>query len=317
MGIFLRQEDVVRLLPVSEAIDSLEKAFKEQGNGTGLNHPRFRAQSEGLGVNMMVGVLGGLGVAGWKGSGGNYGNTMVWLYGGENKEFLAVMEASELGQIRTGAASGLATKYMARKEASSVGVIGTGHQAISQLTAVCAVRSIKTIKAFSRNPDRREEFCRRMSDLLGIEVIPTTSAREAVKGTDIAIAITNVRTLDPVILGEWLEPGMHLNAAGANSLNRRELDDLAVTRSSIIAADAKEQAMIECADLVLPIDSGLMSWDNVLELGQIVSGRNPGRTNAEEITLFESQGIGLEDVAVAAHIYEKATADGSGIKLPF
>ena len=315
MAIFLREDDVIRLLPMSEAIEAVEQAFKEQGNGTGVNLPRKRAQAGEMGVTMMVAVLGGRGVGGFKAMGA--GKPLVLLYGGEPRQLLAVMEAGSLGQIRTGAASGVATRHMAREDASSVGIIGTGNQAITQLAAVCAVRAIRTIKAYSRTQERREEFCRTMSDSLGIQVSPVSSAQEAIQGTDIAVAITNVRTLEPVLLGDWLEPGMHINAAGANSLARRELDDAAVTRCSIIAADAVDQAKLECADLVMPVGSGLLDWDTVLELGQVVTGQASGRATASDITLFESQGIALEDVAVAAHIFERAKAEGTGEALPF
>ena len=315
MAIFLTEEDVIRLLPIDEAIESLESAFIEQANQTGKNHARSRTSHNDLSVTMMVAVLGQAGFGGYKvmGSGGS----MVTLYGGEKRELLAVIESRKLGQIRTGAASGVATKYMSREDSSTIGVIGTGHQAISQLTAICAVRPIKSIKAYSRNAGRREQFCNEMSNLLGIEVIPASSGEEAISGTDIAIAITNVRTLDPVLLGDWLEPGMHVNAAGANSIDRRELDDNAITKSSIIAVDAIAQAKLECADLTIPTQSGLITWDGVHELSTIVGGQIPGRTSPDQITLFESQGIGIEDIAVAAHIYKKAISEGSGIDLPF
>ena len=156
-----------------------------------------------------------------------------------------------------------------------------------------------------------------MSDALGIQVSPAASAQEAVQGNDIIITITNVRTIAPVLLGDWLQPGVHINAAGANSLGRRELDDNAIARCSIIAADSTDQAKLECADLSIAIESGLLTWDSVLNLGQIVTGRSPGRINENDITLFESQGIALEDVAVAAHIFERAKADGAGKPLPF
>ena len=315
MAIFLREEDVVRLLPMNEAIEVVEQGFMEQGNGTGVNLPRERAQAGETGLTMMVAVLGGLGVGGFKTMGA--GKPLVMLYGGEPRQVLAVMEAGNLGQIRTGAASGVATRHMAREDASSVGIIGTGFQAMSQLAAVCAVRPIRTVRAYSRTTERREEFCRDMSDSLGVEVSPVASAQEAVLGADIAIAITNVRTLDPVLLGDWLEPGMHINAAGANSLNRRELDDAAVARCSVIVADDVSQAMIECADLVIPIGSGLLDWSAVLELGQVVTGRSPGRATDDDITLFESQGIALEDVAAAAHIFRRAQEEGIGVPLPF
>jgi len=317
MAIFLTEEEVVRLLPINEAVDCLESAFIQQGQDNVRSHPRNRTQSGAMGVTMMVSVLGGSGFGGFKVMGGGYRSSMVTLYGEDPPKMLAMMESRELGQIRTGAASGVATKYMAREDATTVGMVGTGHQAISQLTAVCAVRPITQVKAYSRNLERRTAFCSDMADLLGIEVVAVESAKEAVAGTDIVIAITNVQTLDPVILGEWLEPGMHINAAGANSLNRRELDDTAVTRSSIVVADAIDQAKIECADLVVPINAGRLGWDSILELGQVVTGQKRGRTSSGDITLFESQGIGMEDVAVAAHVFAKARSEGTGVELPF
>tara|TARA_B100001750_G_scaffold244173_1_gene260922 strand:- start:1133 stop:1594 length:462 start_codon:yes stop_codon:yes gene_type:complete len=153
--------------------------------------------------------------------------------------------------------------------------------------------------------------------MLGVSVESVSSANEAVRGVDIVIAITNVRTLSPVLLGEWLEPGMHINAAGANSMNRRELDDEAVTRSSLIVVDSKEQAKMECADLAIPVDLGLLEWDRVVELGRVVSGQVSGRSDPDDITLFESQGIALEDVAAATHIYNRAKQEGIGTTLPF
>ena len=315
MAIFLREDDVRRLLPMNEAIEVVEQGFREQGGGTGVNIPRQHAHAGGQGITMMVAALGGRGVGGFKAMGGD--SSVVFLYGGEPPQLLAVMEAGRLGQIRTGAASGVATRHMAREDASSVGIIGTGFQARSQLAAVCAVRPIRVVKAFSRNPERRQEFCQRMGESLGIQVLPASSAQEAVQGVDIAIAITDVGTLDPVLLGDWLEPGVHINAAGANSLNRREVDDEAVTRCSVIAADDKDQAKLECADLVIPFISGILDWDTVRELGQVVAAQVPGRTSASDITLFESQGIALEDVAVAAHIFDKAKAEGLGEALPF
>ena len=263
----------------------------------------------------MLSVLGERGVAGFKAMGA--GGSLVLLYGEEPARLLAVMQAGSLGQIRTGAATGVATRYMAREDSSSVGIIGTGNQAITQLEAVCAVRKIRSVKAFSRTPERREEFSRTMSESLGVEITPVASPEESVKDTDIVIVITNVRTLDPVLFGDWLEPGMHINAAGANSINRRELDEKAVTMSSVIAADAVDQAKLECADLAVPIDAGLMTWDRVLELGHVVTGQAAGRNSPEDITLFESQGIGLEDVAAAAHIFQRAQAEGVGVPLPF
>ena len=315
MAIFLSEAEVRSLLPIEEAIRALEPAFLQQSSGTGINSPRKRLESGSAGITMMVAVLGDQGVSGFKTQGA--GRPLVLLFGSEPRSLLAVMEAAALGQIRTGAASGLATEVMARKDAKSVGVIGTGNQAITQLTAVCSVRQITQIKAFSRTQENRDKFCVDMSAMLGVSVESVSSANEAVRGVDIVIAITNVRTLSPVLLGEWLEPGMHINAAGANSMNRRELDDEAVTRSSLIVVDSKEQAKMECADLAIPVDLGLLEWDRVVELGRVVSGQVSGRSDPDDITLFESQGIALEDVAAATHIYNRAKQEGIGTTLPF
>ena len=315
MALFLREEDVVRLLPMNEAIDVVEQAFVEQGRGTGVNLPRERAQAEGVGITMMVAVLGGRKVAGFKTMGA--GRPLVLLYGDEPRRLLAVMEAGNLGQIRTGAASGVATRHMARQDSSTVGIVGTGFQARSQLAAVCAVLPVQSAMAYSRTRERLDEFCATMTESLGIPVSAAASAEEAVRGTDVVIAITNVRTLEPVVLGEWLSPGMHINAAGANSLERRELDDDAISRCAVIAADDVPQAMIECADLAMPIGAGKLDWSVVLDLGMVVAGHAPGRLSDDDITLFESQGIALEDVAVAAHLLERAEAEGVGENLPF
>jgi len=312
---FLRDDVVRRLLPMDKAIEAVEAAFMEQGVGTGVNRARDRAQAGGTGVTMMVAALGGRGVAGFKAMGA--GGPLVLLYGGEPRRLLAVMEAAALGQIRTGAASGVAAKHMAREDAATIGVIGTGNQAETQLSAVCAVRPIREVFAHSRTVARREAFCGRMSEVLGIPVTPCDSAREAIVGRDIAIAITNVRTLEPVLFGEWVAPGALIIAAGANSLSRRELDDDAVVRSAVVVADSREQAKLECADLVAPIARGLLNWERVWELGQVVTGQAPGRTSPNDITLFESQGIALEDVAVAAHVFERAEVEGVGEPLPF
>ena len=223
-----------------------------------------------------------------------------------------------LGQIRTGAATGLATKYMAKTDASSIGIVGTGFQAKTQLEAVCSVRNIKSIKAYSRTKEKLEKFCSDMSNALGLSIEPAQSAQAAVQDTDICIAITNVRTLEPVIKGEWLKAGTHVNAAGANSLDRREVDDQLISLCSLIVADDIAQAKIECSDLVIPVANGILKWDSVIELGQLIANTGSNRLyDPESFTLFESQGIALEDIAVAAHVFESAISKGIGEYLPF
>lgn len=317
MAIFLTEENVKALIPMGDAISVLEEAFAEKGSSSAINVPRFRPTINGVGLTMMVSALGGKRVSGFKVMGA--GKPMVLIFGADSRELLAVLEASSLGQIRTGAATGLATKYMSAVQSKTVGIVGTGFQARSQLEAICFVRDIEKIKAYSRNIDRKESFCEEMSQFLLVDVVSAESAEEAVSDTDIVVAVTNVRTLDPVVFGDWIKPGSHINAAGANSLERRELDDTAITLSSLIVVDDIAQAKMECADLVLPVQSGVLDWDKVIELGELVISDSEIRSNlnSDAVTLFESQGIALEDIAVATYIYEEAVKMGVGSHLPF
>ena len=168
---------------------------------------------------------------------------------------------------------------------------------------------------FSRRQERREDFARRSSERLGVDVRPVDSAQECVEGADIVITITSAR--DPVALGEWLAPGAHVNAAGGNHWQRREIDEAAVLRSEIIVVDDLEQAKIECGDLLWPEARGTFRWDMARELQDVVAGRVPGRLTPEGVTLFESLGVALEDIAAADLVYRKAKEQGIGQELPF
>ena len=240
---------------------------------------------------------------------------MVMLYDYESGALLACMEAGRMGQIRTGAASGLATRYMARQDAATVAVIGSGFQARTQLEAVCAVREIKQARVFSRRQERREEFASRSGERLGVDVKAVESAQECVEEADIIITITSAR--DPVALGEWLAPGAHINAAGGNHWMRREVDEAAVLRSEVIVVDDLEQAKVECGDLLWLEARGSFRWDMAHELKDVIAGRVPGRATQEGVTLFESMGVALEDIAAADLVYRKAKEQGIGQELPF
>jgi len=204
---------------------------------------------------------------------------------------------------------------MARTDASRVGCFGTGHQAETQLQAIASVRQLETVHVYSRDKERRTAFAEKMSALLELDVRAVDSADRAVKGRDIVVTITNAS--EPVFNGKLLEPGAHINAAGGNLLTSRELDDVAVTRAGTIAADDVEAAKLESGDLRWPIEGAQMSWDKVYELAHIVAGLMPGRRANDEITLFESQGIALEDVAAGRLVYERARERGIGTPLPF
>ena len=320
MALFLSEKEVVDLLPVAECVDVLDKAFAYAGEGLGENIPRSRIRlPKGFLHSMAAAVLGpdqsAFGYKAYTSFPGGLASSLMMLYHGETGELLSVIEASALGQIRTGSASGLATRYMARADASTVGVIGTGYQARTQLEAVCAVRDIKSAKAYSRTAEKRQAFASKMSGRLGLDIVPAESAEECIRGADIAITITSAR--EPVLKGEWLKDGCHVNAAGGNHWMRREIDEVAVNRAGTIVVDDLEQAKVECGDLLWPAERGLFRWSMPHELRDVVSGKIPGRTEEDSITLFESQGVAIEDVAAALHLYHKAMESGIGQELPF
>lgn len=319
MALFLNEQEVVNLLPMDECIEALDVAFAHAGDGKVDNTPRSRIRMPGGFFHFMAAADGGQGVFGYKaypsfaGPGGS--KMLVMLYDYQSGELLACIEAGRLGQIRTGAASGLATRYMARCGASTVAVIGSGFQARTQLEAVCAVRPVKEARVFSRRQERREDFAKRSSERLGVDVRPVDSAQACVEGADIVIAITSAR--EPVVLGDWLEAGAHVNAAGGNHWLRREIDEAAVLRSELIVVDDLEQAKAECGDLLWLEARGTFRWSMAHELSDVVAGRVPGRMTQDGVTLFESLGVALEDIAAADLVYRKAREQGIGQELPF
>ena len=319
MALFLNEQEVVQLLPMDECIDALDRAFAHAGAGQVDNKPRSRIRMPGGFFHFMAAADGGQGVFGYKaypsfaGPGGS--KMIVMLYDYQSGELLACLESGRMGQIRTGAASGLATRYMAREDASTVAVIGSGFQARTQLEAVCAVRPITNARVFSRRQERREDFAKRSSERLQVDVQPVDNAQECVEGADIVITITSAR--EPVALGEWLGDGAHVNAAGGNHWLRREIDEAAVLRSELIVVDDLEQAKMECGDLMWLEARGTFRWDMAHELRDVVAGRVPGRPSADGVTLFESLGVALEDIAAAELVYRKAREQGIGQELPF
>lgn len=317
MSLFLNESEVAQLLPMAECIDVLEEAFAHAGAGQVELKPRSRIRMPGGFFHFMAAADAGHQVFGYKAYPSFAGGArmVVMLYDYASGALLSCMEASRLGQIRTGAASGLATRWMARGDAASVGVIGSGFQARSQLEAVCAVRDIQRAKVYSRSPERREQFAQRMGERLNLEITPVATAQECL--SDVAVAVTITSARDPVLAGDWLAPGTHINAAGGNHWIRREIDEAAVLRSSVIAVDDLDQAKIECGDLLWPESRGEFRWDQVCELQDIIAGRVLGRPDDQSITLFESMGVALEDIAAAQLVYRKAKEQGIGQELPF
>jgi alanine dehydrogenase len=316
MAIFLRESDVEKLATMNMAIESVEQAFRLQGEKQAETAPRRRCRlNQGM-LHVMSASLPSLGFAGLKSYTSVAGaNRFTVLLYKEDGQLAAVIEADKLGQLRTGAASAVATKYMARQDSSRLGIIGTGYQARSQVQAICAVRPIETVLAYSRNQGKCKEFCQELMDALKINVTPVAMPEEAIKEMDIIVTATNSK--DPVFKGEWLSKGTHINAIGANFLSRQEIDVETVGKSACVVVDSCEQAMLESGDLARAAEAEVFYWEDARELGLVVTGEFPGREDAAEITLFESHGIALEDIAFAARIFEQAVGAGIGERLAF
>jgi len=306
MPLYLTEQDVEQLLTMQDALTAVESVFKAQATGDATNEPRRRVRARGATLHVLSGAVAHLGLLGLKAYAVAHGQARfhVSLYDALSGELLALIEADKLGQMRTGAASGVATKYLACPEARVVGIYGTGWQARSQLAAVCAVREIHTVLAYSRSAERRERFCAEMRAQLQINVTPVEQPEAAADGADIVITMTSSR--EPVLAGAWLKHGAHVNATGSNSILQRELDDDVIKRASFIAVDSKEQARIEAGELVNAVEKGLLNWERVHELRYVINGELKGRKHAQEITLFKSLGIAIEDIAAAAVVYKRA-----------
>jgi ornithine cyclodeaminase/alanine dehydrogenase-like protein (mu-crystallin family) len=317
MTLLLTEADVRSLLTMPIALEVVEESLRQQGNGELVLHPRRRVKlpDNALLHYMAAGdsVHGYIGMKLYTVVQG-VARFVIPLFRSTTGEMAALIEADALGQLRTGAASGIATKYLASAGARTAGIIGTGYQARTQLEAVAAVRRLERVRAFGRDPERREKFCREMSERIGVAVEAINSGEEAVRGADILITATSATKI--VLEGPWLAPGMHINAMGANWPQKRELDAAAVGRAGKIVVDSIEQSKMEAGDLIQAFGDDPSPWNAVQELGQIVAGKAPGRTSADQITLFKSNGIATWDLAAAVRVYEMAVARGLGQSIP-
>lgn len=317
MTLLLTEADVRSLLTMPIALEVVEDSLRRQANGELVLQPRRRIKmpDNALLHYMAAGdsTHGYMGMKIYTVARGS-ARFVVPLFRSTTGEMAALIEADALGQLRTGAATGVATKYLANPGARALGIIGTGYQARTQLEAVAAVRPIERVRAFGRDPLRRENFCREMTARIGLAVEPAGSSEEAVKGADIVITATSATQV--VLTGAQVAPGMHINAMGANWPQKRELDAAAVARAQKIVVDSIEQSKMEAGDLIQAFGENQSRWDSVRELAQIVAGKEPGRTAADQITLFKSNGIATWDLAAAARVYEMAVARGMGKQIP-
>lgn len=316
MALFLTENDVKTVLTVEMAMAGVESAHRDLALGQAIDTPRARSRLPQTVLHILQGALPAQGVIGYKAYTSNRsGNRfLVHLFDAASGGLLAVIEADYLGMMRTGAASGVAAKWLARPDSTVAGVFGAGWQAEGHVRAICAALPLERVKVFSRRSERLAAFCARLASETGVDIVPATSAEETVRGSDLIGTVTTAA--QPLFDAEWLEEGAHINAAGSNALIRQELSEATVRRCNVVTVDAVPTALAEAGDLLPLLEKGRLQARQLVELGEVIVGRHGGRQNVSEITLFESQGMAIQDLAVALRVLEAAKARGLGHPLP-
>lgn len=316
MTLHISEAEVREVLGMAQAIEAVEEISRKQATGDVVVHPRRRFELPAGGFfHYMAAADYSAGFLAMKQYTYVRGKLqfLVPLYEMASGNLLALIEADYMGQLRTGAASGVATKYLARENSFVASIIGTGGQARTQLEAVAGVRKLEAARVYGRDAAKREKFCAEMSSRLGIPVNACGSAGEAVRGADIVCTATTAS--QPVVLGSDLSPAVHINAIGANHSHKRELDDEAVACADVIVVDSVEQSRQEAGDLIIAFHGDEICWTGVKKLSDVVAGKTSGRTSNAEVTLFKSNGIASWDLAVAMKVYAAARARKLGREL--
>jgi alanine dehydrogenase len=314
--LILTEREVESLLDMPSTLDAVEAVLRDHAEGRATNRARRRVALARSGLNFMAAGAPEFRALGLKAytvsrEGARF---YTMLFDPESGELLSIMQSDKLGQMRTGAASGVATKHLAREDAATLGLYGAGWQAESQLEAIAAVRDLERVIVHSRLEETRKAFAERMGERLGME-IETTGNPDEPAAQDIVVTATSSR--EPVLLGEWLRPGAHVNAAGSNFLFKSEIDRQVVRRASFVCVDSREELGLEAGDLLRPLETGLILPEAIYELGQVVAGQVKGRKGPEDITLFASQGLALEDMAAARIVYDRAIEQDVGRDIEF
>ncbi|MCW5965360.1 MAG: ornithine cyclodeaminase family protein [Bryobacterales bacterium] len=321
--LFLTEREVKQLLPMSVAIDLVRESFRALGDGSAINQPRRRLNlPSGAQLHSLAGAFG------------NYFGSKIYathprplggapvatfyylLFRAADSAPLAILEANELGRIRTGAASGVVTDCLASPDATVVGVIGTGYQARTQLHAICSVRAVTEVRVFARRAESRKRFVEEFREFEAGLVRAVDSAWEAAHGAHIIVTAT--RSAEPILPDAAVMDGTHINAIGSNVADRSELEPATVRRSQCIAVDSWEQAELEAGDLLCAYQGEPWPSDQICEVTELLrdEDRRPGRLSAADITIFKSTGLGVQDTAVAGWVFERAVAAGVGERLP-
>ncbi len=305
--LFIKETPIDTVLSMEEMIEAVEESLKEMALGRGVDLPRRRIHHPN---RMIFGLLPGS----FKGVMGAYLQTdldrrihheTVILYSVDTGEPLILFHDCSINELRTGAAGGIGAKYLARKDASRVAVLGSSIHAETQLKAVCAVRSITHSNVFSPTPAHRVSFAEKISRELKIEVRPVQSPKEAIEEADIVIAATNSQK--PVVNGSFLREGMHITsiANGDKTRTRQEIDEATIGRCGPLFITSKETVCANESDIFRAVKDSLISWEQVSEIGDLLLGRQPGRESEKQITLYKLQGLGIMDVAVGFEAYKR------------
>jgi alanine dehydrogenase len=317
MTLHINEAEVRQLLTMPMAIAAVEEVSRKQAEGNVVIHARRRFELPDHGYfHYMAALDTAAGYVGMKQYTYVKGKLrfLVPLYSISTGELLALIEADTMGQLRTGAASAVATKYLARKAAKVAAILGTGGQARTQLEAIHNVRILDAVFVYGRDAERRKRFCEEMSERLSINLYPAGSAADAVRNAEIICTATT--SSHPVLHGEDLIPGVHINAIGANHAHKQELDEAAVAKADLIFVDSMAQSQQEAGDLIIPFSKQPERWAEVHELADLVAGKVAGRANDSQITLFKSNGIAAWDLAIAEKVYTLAKEKGLGRDLP-
>jgi len=315
------QEQVTALMPMDECIDVMQNALKLLAEGDALLPLRTMLvlpDGENL-MGLMPSYLGGIQSVGVKviaAFPSNYGTEydthqgVVLLFDAQQGLLRAIVDGTAITAIRTAAVSGVATKLLAREEAGDLAIIGAGTQARTHLEAMLCVREIRRVRVYSLPLGGAQQFAERESKRHGINVEVKRTAEEAVAGADIICTVTSAK--EPVVKGEWIAPGAHINAVGAFTPTTRELDTQAVVRSRLYV-DRRESTLKEAGEFLIPKGEGVISDDHIVgEIGEVLLGKVSGRTSLDEITLFKSLGIAIEDLASAHYVLQQASEQNLG-----
>ena len=317
MSLFLNESDVRQLLTMDLALDAVEESHRALSRAKAIDIPRQRTRLPQTALHILQGALPERDAIGYKAYTSNRSGVrfLVHVFSAASGVLRVVLEGDYLGMMRTGAASGVATRVLARPDAEVLGVFGAGWQAEGHIEAIAAVRKLRRVKVFARHADKLAAFCTKMSERLQLDVVVAASPEETVRESDIVSTITTAST--PLFDAAWLSPGTHVNGAGSNSVIRREIGEDVLKVCKPIVVDSVDTALKEAGDLLPLLEKGRLSERQMVELGDILIGAQPGRTSPEQITVFESQGMAIQDIAVAVRLEALARERGLGVALPY